>query len=396
VPEFTGEKRAATLFFTTSFVYFMTVAIYMPYLSAHYANLGIESGRIGILSSIGSIAAIFVLPIWSRVSDSTGNRRGVLKIIVLGTSLSVLLFLVSRSFWPLFFSIFIFMSFGGAIIPMHDAITINFLSRTSIKFSKVRIGGTIGYSAMLLLSGYIYEYSPSLTFIIAAVSFFVLFLFVSRIPQVEIEKKEKRKLDLRRLFENKRIIFILFIAFCIQVTLSFYFSFIGVYVQELGYTSREIATSSLFMSLSEIPVLLLIDRALRRCSVPAVAIFCGFIMVARLILVAMAQGMGLIYLSQAGNGLSFMALYYCCATFINNEMEEDMKSTGQSILALVQMGFGSIVGNILGGFISQYIGTRYAFLYYGVGLGIICTICAVVYSIMVIRRRRHPHDPVDA
>ncbi|MCL2057424.1 MAG: MFS transporter [Oscillospiraceae bacterium] len=385
----TEEKRAAVLFFFICWLFYMSTGIYWPYMSAHYANLGIDPGLIGILMSIGSIATIFILPLWSRLSDRTGNRRGVLKIICIGASLSVLLFLVSKSFWPLFFTIFCLSAFGMSFAPLSDAVSISYLSGTSIRFSQVRIGGTIGFSVVLLFSGYIYAYNPALTFICASFSFFLLFLCVRKIPQVEIAKKEKRRLELKRLFKNRRIVFILFIAFCIQITLSFYFSFIGVYIQELGYSSREIAMSSFVSALSEIPVLLLIDRALRRFPVTGVSLFCGFIMTVRLLMLAMAQGIGMVYLTQVGNGLSFMALYYCCATFINKEMEEDMKSTGQGLLAFVQMGLGTSIGNILGGYISQFAGMRYAYLYYGLGLGCICTACTLVFiALRIIKKAK--------
>ena len=104
--ELIQEKSERKLFFSTYMLLFMCFAFFWPYLSAHFANLGIDSGRIGILVSIGSVVTIFVLPIWSRISDSTGNRRAVLKIIAIGSALSILLFIVSETFWSLFFRYF--------------------------------------------------------------------------------------------------------------------------------------------------------------------------------------------------------------------------------------------------------------------------------------------------
>jgi MFS family permease len=99
-----------------------------------------------------------------------------------------------------------------------------------------------------------------------------------------------------------------------------------------------------------------------------------------------ASGIGMVYLSMLGAGASFIGMYYSCATFINNEMEEDMKSTGQSMLAFFQIGLGSILGNTLGGYIAEFYGMRYTFLFYGICLGVVCIICTGVFSVIRLRK----------
>lgn len=381
------EKRASILFFSMNVALFMCFAFFWPYITAHYANLGIDSGRIGILASIGSVMVIILLPIWSRISDSTGNRRAVLKVIALGSCLSVLLFIVSDNFWTLFFSVMLFTSFSMCFAPLQDAVIISYLSKTRIKFSMVRIGGTIGFGVVILFSGHVYAYSSNLTFILTSLLFLVLFLCVRKMPQIEVKRKEKMQLDFHRLFRNKKIIFILFIAFAVQVGQGFYFAFLGVFIQELGYTSRDIGMVNFVAILIEIPVFLVIDRVLRRFSVITVTIFCGFTVALRMFILFAAGGIGMVYLAALGNGISFIGMYYSCATFINKEMDEDLKSTGQSMLAFAQMGLGNVVGNTLGGFISHSVGTRFAYLYYGIGLSIICFVCMAVFIVIRMRKR---------
>jgi len=383
----TEERRVGALFFSLNFFMYVCVALFWPYMSAHYANLGIDSGRIGILTSIASLATLFVLPFWSRISDRTGNRRAVLKIIALGSSLSILLFLISNSFWTLLLTVSLFMCFHVCLIPLTDAVVITYLAQTRMKFSSIRLGGTIGFGLMMLVSGYIYAYSSILTFSLASACFLLLFLFIRKIPQVEVEKKEKQKFELRRLFKNKGVIFILFIAFVIQVAQGFNFAFLGVYIQELGFSSREIGIAHFLSVLLEIPVFLVIDRVLRRFSVIAVTIFCGFIITLRMMMLFAATDMALIYMSMLGNGISFIGVYYSCATFINKEMDSDLKSTGQSMLAICQMGLGNITGSLLGGYISMYAGTRYAYLWFGLALGIVCVICTAAFTALKMKRR---------
>lgn len=371
------DGRAAVLFFSINVLFYVANSTCLPYLTAHYANLGVDHLGIGILSSLGPISTMLILPIWSQISDRTGNRRGVLKVISLGCALTILLMLVSKSFLPLLISMSLFVCFFNSFVPLSDAITVSYLSKTRYRFSIIRLGGTVGYLVFVLISGRIFNYNSNYSFMLCSLFFVVQFFLVRRMPQVQVMKREKQKLDLRRLFRNKKTVFILFMACVVQIVLSCYYTFIGVYIRELGYTSTAISISSVFGALSEIPVLLLIDKALLYFSVPVVAIFSSFIMSIRILLLYKAQGLGLILLAQLGNGLTYMTLYYSCVTYLNNEMDDDLKSTGQSMLAFFQTGVGSIVGNVLGGFVSGKIGMKSTFLVYGVFLLTISVLCAI-------------------
>ena len=57
-----------------------------------------------------------------------------------------------------------------------------------------------------------------------------------------------------------------------------------------------------------------------------------------------------------------MTIYYSCAVFISKNVKLENQSKGQSILALIQTGIGSIVGNVLGGFLVDSYGLKNAYL----------------------------------
>jgi predicted MFS family arabinose efflux permease len=384
----TFEKANPVVFFLIIMTLYMGMASAGPYLPNHYADLGLDAAQIGLLQALSPLCTIFILPVWSRISDATGNRRGVLRTISLGMCLFVLLFLVSKSFWQLLLSALFFLSFQSSFGPLNDAIVIPALAHTKVKFSKVRMGGTLGYMFTMLYSGALFHYNKTFSFLLASLFYLILFFLVRKMPQTAPEKKERRKVDLRPLLRKKRLIFILCFTFLMQVALSFHQSFVGLFINELGYTSTETGIGFFIAGIGEIPVLLLIDRVLRRVSAPAVCIFSGIMVALRLLFMQSAQSIGVVYLAQLTNGLTFMTMYYSSALFIDSEMEEDTKSTGQSLLALFQMGFGSIVGNILGGTVAQHAGIRATYLYYGIVVGVISVLCAAVLFIQTVRKKR--------
>ena len=82
----------------------------------------------------------------------------------------------------------------------------------------------------------------------------------------------------------------------------------------------------------------------------------------RFFLLFLAHDMTLVIAAQLLNGVTYMFVYYSCVTFINKNVDETLKATGQSMLTIVQTGIGSVMGNIFGGYIANQIGIRSTFL----------------------------------
>ena len=100
-----------------------------------------------------------------------------------------------------------------------------------------------------------------------------------------------------------------------------------------------------------------------------------FLMGARLIT---ASGGSLLFLilAQAMQGITYMIVHFCCATYIASHAKEGKASQGQSVLYIVQTGIASILGNILGGKIIDHIGIQFSYRYFGIVIFIIAAVIA--------------------
>lgn len=376
-------QRNVLVFLSFNTLAYVATSVFGPFLTAHYASLGISNLQIGILTAIGPLSAMVIQPTWALISDKSGSRVGVLKVAVLGATLCVLLYMLGTNFWSLAIITFLYVSFQSPILPMGDAITVNYLQRTPYRYSFVRMGGTLGFALCTVLSGLFIRKNPNLSFALGAIFFFLLFITVCRMPKVQQDsvKREKKKLNFGSLFRNKKILFVLFMACSIQVALSCYNSFLGVYIRDMGLGSAHIGLASMTSALSEVPILLTIDKVMRRVSIKKILLFSGFMTTVRLLLLAGASNMGMIIIAQLFQSFSYMTVHYSSITFINQEVEEDLKTSGQMLLALVQGGLGSILGNILGGYLSGIIGMNSTFFIYAgfvFSVTVICTLFVFV------------------
>jgi MFS transporter, PPP family, 3-phenylpropionic acid transporter len=393
------NKLGITLLFLNAFVY-ISNCFYTPFLSSYYSKAGLRAVEIGILLTIGPVVAILIQPIWAVISDKTGRRKDVLSLVVIGSGLSMFSYYIGKSFFTFFLATLLLSVFSTSILPLSDAITLRNAHKYQLDFAKIRLGGTLGFAIVVILAGAIVRVNPELQFIMGFFGYMMLLLLTRKLPEDEIEEigkkdrighfKIKQKTvhkpfrlsspGLFHIFESKQIYFMLAFAFINQVGLSFNGSFVGVYLIKLGLTEGEVGIMNSICAISEIPVLFLINRILNKISTMKLTILSCLILGLRIFIVTGGNVQSIVA-AQALNGLTYMIMYFSCAVFISKNVKQENQSKGQSILAIIQTGIGSIVGNIVGGYFVDCFGLNSAYRYMAF---LILAVSGVILLIQVI------------
>jgi MFS family permease len=197
----------------------------------------------------------------------------------------------------------------------------------------------------------------------------------------ERNDKEYEKGILSILISNQ-VIFVLAFAFICQVGLSFYGGFTSVYLLNLGYGQGTIGLLNCISALSEVPVLFFANKLLKKLGSMKLLIASCIMMGIRTIMVT-GGTLPIILLSQTLQGVTYMTVYYSCVIYINKNVKWGKQSQGQSILAIIQAGIGSILGNILGGYLADYAGLRISYFIMAIFIftsTILVTIIMMVYT----------------
>lgn len=384
------------LLMINTFIY-IAFSFYTPFLSSFYSLIGINAVQIGILLAIGPVVAIFIQPLWAILSDRTGRRKDVLSLVVLGSGCSIFLYYLGHTFITLFIATTLLSVFVTSIIPLSDAIIIRTASKYHFDFAKIRMGGTIGFSIVVIIVGGFIGKNLSASFALGSIGYFILFLIVRRLPREENEgkrekgehiketrKKEKDRRGILNIFNTKQVLFVLAFAFICQMGFSFYSGFLGVYLLHLGYGAGTIGIINCVAALSEVPTLLVINKLIKRFGTMKIIIVSCIIMSIRIFIITGGNLFSL-YVASLIQGITTMTIYYSCAVFISEHTNKGRQSQGQSTLAIMQTGIGSIVGNILGGFFVNYLGLKSAYMYMA---AVVFTASAVIGLIQVIYKRR--------
>lgn len=366
---FPRDKSSFVLYYA---VIWMTSSIVGPFLGVYYVDMGFSVFQIGLLSSVGALVCLFIQPLWGIASDRTKHPLRILRAVFLLVGSLVLLFLLGRQYWHFLLISLIYSACNSAVMPLSDAYTLRYLNSHGLKFSHIRLAGTIGYAFSVFVLGRILGGAELyIIFFIGAAMNVICVASTWLLPKVAAEPKpvipegEKQSAfqNIRKIMDSE-LMLLLFFALVMQVALGFHGTFLSVYVKELGCENSIIGVLQCTSALSEVPVLLLIDRMMRKWNVFRLLSVAGAIMAARLLLYATATygGVPVLIVSQLLQGVTYMTLSYCCILYMSQKMPPHMKTTGQSLLQGVQGGLGSILANIGGGALGNALGIQRSYI----------------------------------
>ena len=378
---FPKEKSTFVLYYA---MIWMTSSIVGPYLGAYYVDLGFSVFEIGLLSSVGAVVCLLIQPLWGVASDRSGHPLAVLRAVFILVSGLVLLYLLGREYWHFILISIIYTACNSAVMPLSDSYTLRYLNANGLKFSHIRLAGTVGYAFSVFVLGRILGSLQLTVIFLVGAAMNILCMSVTWIlPKVAAEPGDSRrrgraKGSVREVLDRE-LVLVLFFALVMQVSLGFHSTFLSVYVKNLGYENSMIGVLQCTSALSEVPVLLLIDRIMRKYNVFRLLSAAGGIMVLRMLMDSMAGtvGIGMLVASQLLQGVTYMILSYCTIVYISQKMPPDKQSTGQSLLQGIQGGLGSILANTGGGLLGDLLGIQRSYLVAG-GMILFATIVFMI------------------
>ena len=439
---YTYKSDFAKLFIVDTYIW-MAASVCLPFINAYYTQKEISPFEIGVLGAIGPIMAFTIQPVWAWLSDRTGKRRLVLQLITLVSAAAFLLYLVGETFLVFCIATIILMAFNSAMMPLNDAIITKAAMEKNVNFAIVRMGGTVGFAIVVVfIGGYLRSDPPRMFWLacFAYIGYALICLFLpkdkrsglkgAKSEQVKASEKqsgrsaseegagkqsealEAKKGDLekrsrnpvakeggskqgKRIFKTKTIVFVMVIAFIMQFALSFHGAFMSVYVVMLGKDQSMIGILFCISAFSEVPVLFVIQKLIKRFNTMNLLFFASFLVALRIIFVPLAEvgGLACIIISQVLQGPTYMISYYGCVTYISENVIEGKMSQGQSMLVMIQGGIASICGSLIGGAISDLFGLVMAFMIMAA-----FTIFATTGSLIGYRvfKRKHPEEMVQS
>ncbi len=337
--------------------WFVTMGTYL------HSTLKFEGAQIGLAygsTAIGAMVSPFFAGIIADRFFATQRLLGCLHLVG-----AALLYYVSTTksfgaFYPALIAYTITYMAGHGLT---NALTLHHAKNPAKEFPLVMLMGSIGWiAAGLVVSALKFEDSAGM-FHLAAGAALVMGLYSFTLPNTPpkgagapINLRTMLGLDALKLMRDRSFATFMICSFLICVPLSFYFSWMHVFMGEMNIA--KIAMKMTGAQVSDVVFLLLLPFLLRRLGVKGILILGMVAWTVRFgLLTQSVQASGaawMIFVAIAVHGMCYDYIFVMGRMYVDERATPDIRAATQGFHAFVTLGAGMFIGSMLAGIVGQH------------------------------------------
>lgn len=375
------------LFYTT---YFFSIGI-TTYAGKFYGEIGLTNSQISLISAIPAFIALFVQPIWGSISDRTKYKRNVLTVaLVIAAAFSFAVQPVVQWYWPLLIVLTLMSMFTLPIIPVSNAIAIEYTTETGHEFGPVRMMGTVGYQLIILLAGFFFTTSLNGLYNVYGVLLLISALTTFMLPPVQGYQHGKEKISFTVFFKDKSLLLLFGLVFLAQMCSQFYLAFFSKHLGDLGISNSTTGIITTLCVILELPFLFFGNKLMKKASIWR-WMWIGLILNAVRFLGLSVVKAPVLIVCFGALSVGLMACFeFFPAIHLNEAVPKELRGTVQNTYTLIAFGVSRIVGTLIGGQIADHTSISFVF---GIQGAILLT-AAVLLAVPLHRRAKA--DPMNS
>lgn len=341
----------------TYLLYFGQLGVLVPYLGVFLDGRGFSSSQIGELFALITITRILGPNLWAHFADRSGKGLRLMQLGSLITFISFLPIFWLDSFWGLTLGFGLVMMFWTAILPQLEVLTLTCIRGDAVKYSKIRLWGSVGFILFTILGGKMLDvFSSEAPIYLSALVLLGIFLATTTLSAPKTASKQDAGDDTedRKLLRRRPWILFILSAILLQVSFAPYYSFFALYMRDLGFSGEQTGILVALGVVAEIFIFLLAGRLLQRFGVKWVLIASILLTALRWWLLAYYTDFtSLIVFAQLLHAFGFGLTHAASMDFIHRYFSPAYQSRGQAWYISLAFGLGGASGAYLAGMIWQ-------------------------------------------
>ena len=356
------------LFAALQSFYWCASCMTSTYLVLYLKQCGYDTREIGALLSAGSGTFLAGQFFWasycyrltwlSHKSIIIGCliTAIVVNLVIPLANTNYLVTLVFYSFFTFTFSSAAPMIDAWTMFRKHDTPGINFGATRGIGSGAYALAA-VGFGSLFSTIGLIYMFAFAILFILLAItaaSFIDRGTYEESRTASEIAGYKALIYPLRNLHFVALFISV-FVVFTAQAANTSYY---GLLITELGGSSRDFGSGIFLAAMSEVPVMLLSPWMLTSFSARKLLLLSLGFYVLKAYCFAVADSITLSILAQLAQSFSFGLFLPVTVAYLTTVVRKSQITVAYMLIHSACYGFGGIVGNALGGHVSQIHGLR--------------------------------------
>jgi len=378
--------------FAFNFFHFAAVAASMPFLVLHYQQLGFTGTQIGLLTGITPLVALGFTPVWTGLADRFNRHKLILGFLLLSAAAAFFIFPLFKPFLPVLIIAVTYNIFFGPLTSFSDSSAMAMLGDQKNLYGRVRLGGTIGYGIMALISGSLVQLLGLKAAFWSCSGLLLANFLVSR--NMDFSETEQQEINWKktlRLLANRQWFFFIVLAFSGGISLGVLNNYLFPLMRDLNASETAMGFALTIGTLAEVPVMIFGDRLLKRFGSEGLLKTALLITVVRLLLCFFAGTPTAILLIQLTNGMTFPAFWIAGVSLADENAPPGLHTTAQGIFNVLVWGVGNAAGGFAGGPLLEMYGSKSLFLVSGiVVLGILILVSVLQWVFQQNEKLKQP------
>lgn len=232
-------------------------------------------------------------------------------------------------------------------------------------FAVIRTAGTIGWiAAAFVLTTYLIKWpaaSTGVTFVemqVAAVFSLILAIMAFALPNTPPARESASPWAFTRAFALFRTVpgFLTFMVISLIVSTEFQFFYVlsAPFLQTLGIKSEWLSTTKSVSQMAEIIALaVMLPISLRTLGMKATLVIGVLAWPARYFIFSLQHPLWLVVFSLTFHGIGFAFVFVTSQIFVDRIAPRDIRASAQSLLTLVTLGIGNLIGTLFCGWLKD-------------------------------------------
>ena len=345
------------------FFYFAYIGAFAPYFSLYLEAVGVTAAGIGVIMALPQLVRIFAPHLWGWLADRSSRRLRIARIgTVIGTAIYCGLF-AARGFEALFAIVLLMSFFLSAALPLIEVTTLTHLGEHTAQYGRIRVWGSIGFIAAVLIVGYALDRLPiaALLWIMLAIlaGAIALLVLVPEAPHVEHGHAHTPIADVLR---QPQVVALMVACALMAVAHGPYYTFFSIHLVGYGYTKGAVGWLWAVGVICEIAIFFWMSQLFRAFALRQVLIASFGLTVVRFVIIAWwVDSLPLLLLAQILHAASFGSFHAAALGYVHAFFRGRNQARGQAIYASLTFGLGGTLGGLYAGYAWERFGAGITF-----------------------------------
>lgn len=353
--EFRDNPKSPWRFYIFYIIVFCGGAVQGSFMGLYLTEMGVPVQTLGVINGVTQIVSLFTLPILGRIADRAPSHNMVMDIGYLITISVFTAFMFIRNITTIVLLRFCYSIIATPLNSVYDTIAMEQSRLRGWDYQPMRWMGTLGYSVMSYVSGFILNGEIKTIFpvmIVCYIATFIVGLMPPVAPRtmrvVASPNEPKGKESVYSILKDRQVRNVLIMFFIYSLAGTTNNTYFGNYNQELGGTLTMIGIAHAILGFSEFPFHLGPGkRWLQKIGVERSMVMVLLVGTFRWTICALTNNATVLMWTMALNGAMLVPVIIGLSKFLFDHAPEGLKVTAQtslrstvSVIAMLISDFG--------------------------------------------------------